>query len=318
MTLILSVITPFFAAQVSDRLVTRGAKPFNHYANKNVVYFAKDGIVSFGYSGPAYRGRHQASTDAWIAAVLAGEPEPSAPKPSGIRFRTGAAASEARTIDETLSLLKEALVTSAQFLPAGSRSMGFELVGCGWRQSGDASLPFLCGVADVEGTHEFEIETFEALKPGKLSLSVTPRRFNETCDRFMLAEGIGKAKTEDGLVGLLIEKVQLISRSVPQVGQDCMTIVIPEPPKEEVRVRFSPLNTQVGNFIDKRGVAVGPGFPVAFSPWIVTPGIEHEPQVFLGDYELVAGSWTVRMSAPYNPTSGIDFAMSSQPRVPSP
>jgi hypothetical protein len=47
MTLVLLLITPTFVAQVSDRLVTRDTLPFDH-ANTNA-----DGIVSFGYSGPA-------------------------------------------------------------------------------------------------------------------------------------------------------------------------------------------------------------------------------------------------------------------------
>ena len=56
MTLILSVITPSFAAQVSDRLVTREGQPFDQLANKNLVYFAVDGVVSFGYSGASLQG----------------------------------------------------------------------------------------------------------------------------------------------------------------------------------------------------------------------------------------------------------------------
>lgn len=318
MTLVLSVITPHFAAQVSDRLVTRGARPFDYYANKNLVYFAADGVVSFGYSGPAYRGRHNASTDDWIMGVLTGEPEPGAPRSHGTRFRSGAAAAEPRTIDDTLALLQSALTRSAPLLPPNARSMGFELVGCGWRQRGDLEMPFICSIHDRSGSHDFQVWCSDPLEPSRLLLNVTPMGFNDTCNRFVLVERLGKAATEEELVGVLIEKVQVVGGHIPEVGQDCMAIVIPGRPLQEVRVRFSPLNTQVGGFQDERLVPGIPGFPVAFSPWIIAPTVENPPNVFLGDHSLQIGAWTVQMIAPFNPSSGVSFALASQVRKKAP
>jgi hypothetical protein len=318
MTLVLSVITPHFAAQVSDRLVSRGPEPYDHYANKNLLYFAADGVISFGYSGPAYRGKYNAPTDQWIMGVLTGEPEPGVPRPRGTRFRSGDAASHVRTVEETLTVLQEALSSSAPSLPPNAKSMGFELVACGWQGTDSDDVPFMGGVADSQGTHEFKIWHSDPLEPGRLWLNVTPQKYNDTCSRFQLAERLGNAKTEEELVGLLIEKVQVMGGRIPGVGQDCMSIVIPGPPLQAVRVRFSPLNTQTGAFLGERLVPDTPGFPIAFSPWIVAPTVESPPSVLLGDGNLQVGGWVVHMTAPYNPTSGIDFALSSHERKKGP
>jgi hypothetical protein len=73
-TLILSLITAGYALQVSDRRLTQ--KKGGQYdlwdsaSNKSVILLGRDGVISMGYSGPAFIGR--ATTDGWIAEVLTG------------------------------------------------------------------------------------------------------------------------------------------------------------------------------------------------------------------------------------------------------
>ena len=70
MTLILSAATPAYALHVGDRLVSRGGTPHDPLANKSVVFRADDGLLAFGYTGPAFlRGM---PTDTWIADALSG------------------------------------------------------------------------------------------------------------------------------------------------------------------------------------------------------------------------------------------------------
>src|SRR6476469_5543563 len=75
MTLVLSYITRGYAFQVSDRLLTRrigtSQKQFDVLSNKNVVYLARDALVSLGYTGWAYL--DGIPTDQWIAQKLAGD-----------------------------------------------------------------------------------------------------------------------------------------------------------------------------------------------------------------------------------------------------
>ncbi|AZO40669.1 hypothetical protein EJ076_05785 [Mesorhizobium sp. M7D.F.Ca.US.005.01.1.1] len=77
MTLILTVATPIVVVQVGDRLVSKsvGGKlsPLDEIATKQVLYRAKDAVVSIGYSGQAVLGG--VPTDEVIAAFLSGDPD---------------------------------------------------------------------------------------------------------------------------------------------------------------------------------------------------------------------------------------------------
>jgi hypothetical protein len=89
MTLILTLVTPFHVLQVSDRLVTTqsrtlGARTFDAFANKNLVFFARNALVTIGYTGLAYI--DGAPTDHWLAEQLL---DLSLPLEFGARMRTG-------------------------------------------------------------------------------------------------------------------------------------------------------------------------------------------------------------------------------------
>jgi hypothetical protein len=60
-TLILSLVTAHYALQASDRLLTVGAgnryQPWDRVSNKSVVVLTRDGLISMGYTGPAFVGR---------------------------------------------------------------------------------------------------------------------------------------------------------------------------------------------------------------------------------------------------------------------
>jgi hypothetical protein len=49
MTLILTYASARYVLQVTDRLVTQGGKIFDPLANKNLIYVARDAIVTVGY-----------------------------------------------------------------------------------------------------------------------------------------------------------------------------------------------------------------------------------------------------------------------------
>jgi len=74
-TLILSLIHAQYALQVSDRQLSQEKQPGQYEAwdrasNKSVILLGHDGLISMGYSGPAFISG--ATTDGWIAEVLAG------------------------------------------------------------------------------------------------------------------------------------------------------------------------------------------------------------------------------------------------------
>jgi hypothetical protein len=68
-TLVLAVATPTYSLHVSDRLVSKGGAPHDRLANKTVVFRATDGVLAFGYTGPAFI--DNIPTDTWLADALA-------------------------------------------------------------------------------------------------------------------------------------------------------------------------------------------------------------------------------------------------------
>jgi hypothetical protein len=76
MTLHLTLATAEYVLQVSDRLTSLdpGKRPWDPLANKNVIYVARNGLISIGYTGAAYIG--VLPTDTWIAQTLRGDASP--------------------------------------------------------------------------------------------------------------------------------------------------------------------------------------------------------------------------------------------------
>lgn len=74
MTIILSLIHAQYALQISDRQLSEEKQPGQYEAwdrasNKSVILLGHDGLISMGYSGPAFISG--ATTDGWIAEVVA-------------------------------------------------------------------------------------------------------------------------------------------------------------------------------------------------------------------------------------------------------
>jgi hypothetical protein len=73
-TIILSLVTADYALQVSDRLLSLKSAnqydPWDPASNKSVILLGHDGLITMGYSGPAFISG--ATTDGWIAEVLSG------------------------------------------------------------------------------------------------------------------------------------------------------------------------------------------------------------------------------------------------------
>jgi hypothetical protein len=84
MTIILSLVTSYYSLQVSDRLLSEPKgqnqyKPWDPASNKSVVVLTRDGLISMGYTGPAFISR--IPMDGWIAEAITGEDPSSAAGP---------------------------------------------------------------------------------------------------------------------------------------------------------------------------------------------------------------------------------------------
>src|SRR3989304_2699701 len=105
MTLILARASAEFVLQVTDRLVTytRTKQPFDKVANKNILFFASNAVVTIAYTGDAYL--DGVPTDHWIAERLAGitiDPE----NPPTAQFTAN---DHRRDVGQALKIIKDEL-----------------------------------------------------------------------------------------------------------------------------------------------------------------------------------------------------------------
>src|SRR5262245_32888941 len=128
MTLHLTQISNRYTLQVSDRLVSGGVQ--DPLANKNLIYWARDALVTIAYSGLAYelsRSDHNTPTDEWIAEILRGGPIPRGP--DGVRPASFGSDKISGWLDvgQSILLLRDQLQQSLDNLPFNRRNNAFEL-----------------------------------------------------------------------------------------------------------------------------------------------------------------------------------------------
>ena len=105
----------------------------------------------------------------------------------------------------------------------------------------------------------------------------------------------------------------------PTVGQDCMSIQIPNPRhRKEAIIRFIP--------VEQRQSRISPShlpvydLPFAFSPWIVGSRHTYAPSVFSARaVQLRVNGWTIELDVPLrSPGRGIQAVVHSARRRPAP
>ena len=137
MTLILTIATPAFMVQSSDRLLTRNRSPVDPIANKAILYRAEDAVAAVGYSGIAYISG--IPTDEWLATILWGEPIPRGHdnrRPATVHFGKRPNAWNLKTAIEEL---KRAIGSLRQ---ADIKRGGLVISVASWTRTGDEPLYF--------------------------------------------------------------------------------------------------------------------------------------------------------------------------------
>jgi hypothetical protein len=318
MTQIVSQLCRGFALQVEDRLVTqifegRAPRKFDVLANKNVIYWARDAIVSMGYTGPAFV--KNLPTDDWIAATLTG-----LDVSEKFGWRSGPLP-RWWDIGQAVDLLCRELKTSE----VAARRDYFELEVVGWQwKKGKRPLvgrrqpvPFGCSIRKAYGK-DFEVKRlarpwywktgaqFSASPEGGLSLSVA--ELQQLAERMRSLDG---GQYEQAIV----DAIRSVAARSPYVGPNCMSILIAPPHiRALARVTFFPQETHTARLVGARFVSSD--YPAAYSPWIIGNGLVHKPSVFIGNgWEFHMGPFTVVLSGfPAGP--GFLGGMSSQRRPP--
>jgi hypothetical protein len=328
-TLILSHMSRAFVSQVSDRLVTKTAKghtptPFDALSNKNIVYWARDAIVSISYTGPAYIG--PLTTDDWIVQKLTGV---DVSEKFGMRWFP---LSHWLDIGQSTRLLLQELTCSE----IAKQYVNFELVAVGWQWKTRRPLagryepvPMAWGLSKAEaGKFEKEVERlprywyrkhssfFHAPPACNMPKTEFEKMFAHLRSRRPLETGV---ETASSVEQASVNAIRSVSNSNPYVGPNCMGVILAPPHQRAfVRISFFPQEEHTAQLVGKTAPPMA--LPAAFSPWIVGGGWMQKPSVQVGrSTSDQLGPFTIAYSGPVAcPVKGLIFAMSSQNRPPRP
>ncbi len=326
MTLVLTLATPRYVLQVSDRLVTRGGHKFDPASNKTVVYHAKNALVSIGYSGLAYL--EDVPTDQWIAQKLRGEGRFLEPEPGRVADFAFRRAPRWLDIGSSIELLRRESAEVFSRLPAEVLTRHQVVVaGWQWRWRGCRTVarPILCEIGNSD----------EASGQRVFGATQVPRYWQWKRDvgfwlSYVPDTNPLSAQERNGLVQnvkntsaspepsqrLLVDAVRLAAQRSPVVGPDCMCVLIPPPGARAVHATYvSPRQA--------RAVLTGWDkpleFPATFTPWIVGPHVVVAPRIVVGSWAQRLGPFTVFMRGPdIPPGTGLRGASGGQPRPPDP
>jgi hypothetical protein len=286
MTLILTIANPAFVLQVSDRLVTvkRGSAVGSHdpIANKTIVYRARDGLVSIGYSGIAYIGN--LPTDEWIAQLLWGNPLPKTP--DGRRPMSLGAQSNNWDVGYATENLRKAIAS----LPAHAvGTSGLYLTIAGWQ-------------ATHHGVRPVVVELERRMGSAPTNLNRSPRRWEKGEDNRLYAIGAqfdseelwrrlapfrAKGATPyniENLEPVLVGFIRDISRKQCTVGANVLSVGLPRPGTGRPGCRFFPVAQHAVRLVSSKIDMV---VPVAHSPWVLGGGVLYPPSQESG--EMIIG-----------------------------
>ncbi|HEX3173324.1 MAG TPA: hypothetical protein VHQ43_03775 [Solirubrobacterales bacterium] len=270
MTLVLSVSTPAYSLQVSDRLVSKGGAPHDPLANKNVVLRATDGLLTFGYTGLAFL--DGMPTDTWIANQVTGG---SAAEAGGFM---SLGAFPIRDVGSSLIALSQPLQDHTEF-----REYGGEICAVGWQWNGKREQPLFRNVlwrlqpqgdrlrwTQLVPRHLPERRTVFKMTPtGNWAMS--DDRWRELLDR------VGAAGSDwQSVEALLVDAIREAANQSPgTIGGHCMSILLRPWLFPNALVKFIPESAH-------HGTAFGQRVEVSYFPWMVAPDAIHVPAVSVG------------------------------------
>lgn len=276
MTLVLSYVTPWFALQVSDRLVTSSGRREDTQANKSIIFQARNAVVAIGYSGLAVisHGRpDERATDHWLVEQLIGEPIP--------EDFTGPAPRYNYDLGFAINAVRDGLSE----LPT---SQGIDVVWCGfqWRGRQCARRKPVTGAIQREnGRYIVHHNVHRWREEDHFSLTITPNNVIDDIHHLgneLVSLGAQPDIVEARLKDVVRGESAKSKRSV--IGSDCLSVLISS---REARVRFDGKRTRIGH----QPVEV-PGTP---APWIVTPYGCSPPMLFGVPQSMRYGPLSVRV-----------------------
>jgi hypothetical protein len=281
MTLHITHVSRQYTLQVSDRLVSGGLK--DPLANKNVIYFARNGVFTICYTGLAYGLDYGLSpsninqpTDEWIAQILWGKPFFKNPKGDGPAFIQGRNPDFWLDIGQSINLLRKKLQSSIDQLNINWRKEHFELVVSGGQINRSGVKPILVKLIKPKGEKELKIESRS--RTNASLIDDTPHGFINIEDSEKLCNL--QTLSFEEKKKLFVQIIRgVASRNKTKVGQDCMCVIL-DHAKYQCGYAFIPNSIHTKN-----------GIPVVYSPWIIMSDKVYAPSIKPAENNISAGVW---------------------------
>jgi hypothetical protein len=285
MTLVLSVATPIYCLQVSDRLLSVNGKPFDRSSNKNVLFLCPEGFLTLGYTGPAFlRG---IPTDVRIAGALT---KGAALERRAMRFGGDV---EVATTEEAIELVRKMLQKHSSF---GRR--GGEVVAVGWCWKGGDLRRMLWEITGAESRERQLIpEDVDDTREGLVLSSAGDSPFKRTEEQEICKQLVEAGNNLDSAEQVLVQAIRKAAGRKGTIGPNCMSIALPRSGAASLsapRIRFLPQDTQIA-ITSVEHVEVG------FSPWVIAPGTMAPPSHVVGNQTLHGGGFEVLIEGPEPP-----------------
>ncbi len=324
MTQSLTFVSERYILQVTDRLVTSvTGKKFDELANKNLVYCARNAVVTVAYTGISYIGGKP--TDHWIAEKLTDNEfkmPPGRPGLSGSRFGMaigGQCLSPWLDLGLSLMHLRDALNNAFSDVRRAWRgdwlALPFEVIVSGyqWDKAGLAR-PIIAQIRKPSSSEAFELEYEKRdwYLGGRGALIDNPSGNFEPQRLRKILNSVATSSVDE-VESIFVTAIQKLAQDNPTIGPHCMSILIAPPVIRSVRIRLRP---HTEHWVRISSDAESGQRICAYSPWIIGPNFISGPSVISGDSEASFGPYSVNIEAPGNDGNISGFHFSQRRKIP--
>lgn len=298
MTLILTKVDRGSVIQVTDRLTSQHigeqVVPFDRQSNKNVILLTRNGILTLAYTGLAFIG--QKPTDQWIAEELNGEAVPlgRSGAPATVAFRHPPR--RLPEIGQAAALLRDHLEFASTQPRSELQRNPVTIVLAGWLWYRRKHPRPTAGYVTREAGGPYSIRWVTRHFGRRFWFSSCPTGHLSTDQHRGIQVGLrdkGPVEAEQWLV----EHIRTAAARFDGIGSNSISITISPPHVGHVLVRYRSPSPTLATPV---GVGMPTQVPVAFTPWLVSPGLIHAPSVMggAGAETVHLGNWQVRFEAP--------------------
>jgi hypothetical protein len=310
-TMILSLITAGYALQISDRRLSLKKRdqydPWDPAANKSIVLLCHDGLISMGYTGPAFISK--ATTDGWTAEAITESDLGASRERPNFGVHLGSSVPE-RVLHTHLKNVEDRLNAA---VAAGrlDRSLDIYGVGMRWNSVRKPVWPTMIRIN---------------WKPpqGRYVVAMSKRRWGWESGRTFQFATAGRSEAEarramrlrlpttalgdkDQAIATLIDILRSLPPEDNTVGKDCLvTRIQREPP--HVHIKYEAVTVPGSRQRSGRQPAGG------FTPWILAPTFLAAPHAISGPGPtMTSGGFEFKIEG--SASAGDLFVTSSQPRL---